>query len=608
MKAGQEMPTLPPAFVTSAPGAPRRVRHIHRWRRAGLSILAALLLALPGRARADAVLMWNDSLLNIIRQTSAALVDGPPEVARQIAIVNTAMYNAANDATGGQYQTYHASVGVTAGASAEAAALGAGYAAMMALFSAPGTEGNPLAAGADTIGGLWAQARPTGVGFTPPGAGQPISDQIVSQINAAFNSAVSALQLTTAPAALNTGLALGVADATLLTTSRLTDGAFQAIQNGLLTNVPAGSGTVAGVYIPPAARPEMMPQWGSVTPFGSASAVTLPALMAQTKPLGFDITTAAGRQALLQSPQYAAALLETQCQGSAAGLSAGMQATCNAAGFGLTTAERIGQTTSALFWNDPGTTMQPPGHWLQIASTVALSQGLDTMEQARLMALVGTSMADAGIAAWGLKYQDNLWRPATAIRDCSDWSAGAFTTCDPTWSSIIATPPHPDYIAGHPAFSGAAATALCSFFETCNVPFSSTSDVYCNGGTPQYSPTGLVIACLLNSVTYSLANGDCNVVQPNGTNTSPLICPITETYASFLDASSGEFGAEYSRVVGGIHTPFAVSDALNLGNQIGATIFANDFQPVPEPTTLPLLATALLALAPLRRRLRGVRG
>ena len=39
------------------------------------------------------------------------------------------------------------------------------------------------------------------------------------------------------------------------------------------------------------------------------------------------------------------------------------------------------------------------------------------------------------------------------------------------WSSLISTPPHPDYVAGHPAFSGAAATVLASFFGTDNIAF-----------------------------------------------------------------------------------------------------------------------------------------
>jgi hypothetical protein len=52
-------------------------------------------------------------------------------------------------------------------------------------------------------------------------------------------------------------------------------------------------------------------------------------------------------------------------------------------------------------------------------------------------------------------------------------------------------------------------------------------------------------------------------------NNSPLICPIAETYTSLSQASAGFLGAEFSRVVGGIHTPAAVEEAVALGNNIG---------------------------------------
>lgn len=40
-----------------------------------------------GAARANVVLDVNNALLDIIRNTSASLVDGPPEVAREIALI-----------------------------------------------------------------------------------------------------------------------------------------------------------------------------------------------------------------------------------------------------------------------------------------------------------------------------------------------------------------------------------------------------------------------------------------------------------------------------------------------------------------------------------------
>lgn len=82
-----------------------------------------------------------------------------------------------------------------------------------------------------------------------------------------------------------------------------------------------------------------------------------------------------------------------------------------------------------------------------------------------------------------------------------------------------------------------------------------------------------------------MTGGDCNnagsepVLNADYTanplyNNSPLICPIAETYTGLSQASGGYLGAEFSRVVGGIHTPAAVEQALALGGAIGASIEA----------------------------------
>jgi hypothetical protein len=247
------------------------------------------------------------------------------------------------------------------------------------------------------------------------------------------------------------------------------------------------------------------------------------------------------------------------------------------------------------------------------------NQNSSLLQSAELSALLGEAENDAGIAAWGIKYKYNLWRPFSAIQNCGPggtatgtvtWSS-YFITCDSSWSSLIATPPHPDYVAGHPAFSGAAATVLADFFGTDNIAFSSQSNFYCNGGTANFDPaTNLLVSCTLNGRTYYVSNPnnggqpDCADIE-NGvdSNGSPLICPITETFSSFSDASQGPDGAEYSRVVGGIHTPFSVEDALTVGDAIGASVAANVGLPdaVPEPSGMMICTVGLMILIPLHR-------
>ena len=493
-------------------------------------------------ANADAVTTWNNELLSVVRQTSSLLVTGPPVGARQIAILGTSMYDAVNAATGSPYAPYAYTGGPVAGVSSEAAALAAGYTAMTSIYSNP----------------LWQD--PVG------GNATLINNIILPQITQTYNTALGSLYAAAGGnpgsiLAIDNGLVLGQAAATSVTAARAGDGADAAITDGLTPQSAPGSGTVPGVYVPPTTRPAMLPKWGDmVTPFGLTTTQK-----AQIK------TSAPNTLPALGSAAYALGLLETECMGfnTGAPLSAATQTACGNAGFGPRTADQV---SSALFWNDPGSTMHPPGHWLQIATTLMNDRNLSLLDKARLSSLLGMGLTDAGILAWDIKYDINEWRPITAIRACATNTAGgtvtwnpSFITCDTSWQSLIATPPHPDYIAGHPAFSAAAATIIAGFLGTDDVSFCSTSDAYTNGSL------GAVPA-------------------------------ITLRYDSLSAASEGPLGSTYSRVLGGIHTPWAVDDAEAIGNMIGAQILANNN--IPEPASLALLGLSALVLGGLRRRVK----
>ena len=132
-----------------------------------------------------------------------------------------------------------------------------------------------------------------------------------------------------------------------------------------------------------------------------------------------------------------------------------------------------------------------------------------------------------------------------------------------------------------------------------------------NGGMLQLDSDGDVIGCMLDGVAQSVTGGDCNnagsvsVLNPDGSanplyNSSSLICPIAQTFGNILQASDGFLGAEFSRVVGGIHTPDAVEDAEMLGNEVGSIVASTNL--VSEPPITPVLGAALLVLGGLRLR------
>jgi hypothetical protein len=90
-------------------------------------LIVAGACVLPAASRADAILTWNNELLNVIRQTSGLLVNGPPEVAREMAIVPTAMFDAVNAASGLPYKPYAYTGPAVSGASADAALCRLGF-------------------------------------------------------------------------------------------------------------------------------------------------------------------------------------------------------------------------------------------------------------------------------------------------------------------------------------------------------------------------------------------------------------------------------------------------------------------------------------------------
>ena len=223
--------------------------------------------------------------------------------------------------------------------------------------------------------------------------------------------------------AKDTGIALGLSVADAVWAARQDDG------SKAFTDYAGG--TALGQWRPTGPTYELAddPQWKTVTPF----AISAPSAFRAPPPPALD--TAA----------YAAAIEEVKRLGSA------------------TSAERTtDQTEQALFWADGAGSYTPPGHWNQIAAQVALAEGNSLSTNARLFAQLNVALADAAIACWDTKYTFGFWRPETAIQNAA-LDGNSATSVDATWRPLLISPPHPDYVSGHPTFSAAAATILWLF-------------------------------------------------------------------------------------------------------------------------------------------------
>lgn len=233
-------------------------------------------------------------------------------------------------------------------------------------------------------------------------------------------------------------------------------------------------------------------------------------------------------------------------------------------GDGITTpTERTqDQTDIGLFWAYDGTPSlcAPPRLYNQITLQIASDQGItDNVELTRLLAIVNTSMADAGMTSWETKYYYNYWRPITAIRE-SDAGTGpsgkgdgnSLTFGDPTWTPLGApasnlsannfTPPFPAYVSGHATFGGALFESLRNYFGKDDIGFTFVSDEL-NGSTRD-------------------SQGNVRPLRPR----------------SYDSLSQAEEENGQSRIYLGIHWSFDKVEGIKMGNKVADYVFDNAFR------------------------------
>jgi PAP2 superfamily len=213
------------------------------------------------------------------------------------------------------------------------------------------------------------------------------------------------------------------------------------------------------------------------------------------------------------------------------------------------------QTQAAIYWAYDGTPSlcAPPRLYNQITVQIADQMGANTVEFARLLALVNVAMADAGIAIWESKYHYKCCRPVTGIREAAGDDNPA-TVPDRTWTPLGApasnlngpnfTPPFPAYPSGHAGFGGALFETLRNFYGTDQIAFTFVSDEF---------------------------NG---VTRDNKGNLRPLLP------RSFSTLSQAEEENGQSRIYLGIHWAFDKTEGIALGRRVADWVFQNAFTPL----------------------------
>jgi hypothetical protein len=220
-------------------------------------------------------------------------------------------------------------------------------------------------------------------------------------------------------AAADPGVALGEAVADVILAMRANDGAAQA--NFPYTAPGAGQ---PGVWVAVGPAPPVVPGWKDVTPW----VADLSRFEADGPPP-------------LYSRRWARDYNEVKELGA------------------LNSATRTAeQTQIAQFW-----LASPTLIWNEVARQVLEARSVDLSAAARTLALMYLAAADASIVCWDAKYTFNFWRPITAIQN-GGTDGNPRTDPDPTWTPLLATPQHPEYLSGHSINSSAMATVLKLLF------------------------------------------------------------------------------------------------------------------------------------------------
>lgn len=259
-------------------------------------------------------------------------------------------------------------------------------------------------------------------------------------------------------------------------------GSYQAAYDSFILAIPEGDARTRGLAVGAqvaAGVLSLRANDGRSVALAPYVAGTAPGQFRGTNPVGrnnpyvrpFSLTSAAQFRApgppALNGAAYAADLNETKALGSAS-----------------STTRTAAQTELARF-----ATENPGLYWARNTRNFAMTQG-SLGAQARLMAALWVTHADAAIACFESKYHYQAWRPSSAIT-LADTDGNPETAADTGWTPVVPTPNHPEYPAAHSCTTGATLEALRGFYGTTQITYDMNSTV--SGTTRHYTSTQALI-------------------------------------------------------------------------------------------------------------------
>lgn len=127
----------------------------------------------------------------------------------------------------------------------------------------------------------------------------------------------------------------------------------------------------------------------------------------------------------------------------------------------------------AEYWADGPRSELPPGHWILFSKYVSDRDQHTLSQDVKMHFAMTNAVLDASVAVWGYKRQFDYIRPVSAVRYLFNnrlllaWAGegrgtGLIRGQDwrPYQASSVVTPPFQEYVSGHSAFSAAAAEVL----------------------------------------------------------------------------------------------------------------------------------------------------